>query len=86
MDNEILYIYDDHLGNGYYVTDEELDYDSLYCEQCGDSDNLVYMGTKDQILNSLDEEIEDIKNNEESSEWELDQAYQEKEYVKKLLG
>ena len=34
-----FYIYEDHLGGGYYVSEDELDYDELYCEQCGDSDH-----------------------------------------------
>jgi hypothetical protein len=34
------YLYEGHLG-GIYVSDDELDYDTLYCEQCGDSDWLI---------------------------------------------
>ena len=34
------YLYEGHLGD-IYITDEQLDYDSLYCEQCGDSDWLI---------------------------------------------
>ena len=34
------YLYNSHLG-GLYTSDEELDYDYLYCEQCGDSDELI---------------------------------------------
>ena len=34
------YLYDSHLG-GLYTSDEELDCDYLYCEQCGDSDALI---------------------------------------------
>ena len=34
------YLYESHLG-GLYTTDHKLDYDSLYCEQCGDSDWLI---------------------------------------------
>ena len=34
------YLYNSHLG-GLYTSDEELDYDYLYCEQCGDSDTLI---------------------------------------------
>lgn len=34
------YIYEGHLGS-IYATSYELDYDDLYCEQCGDSDWLV---------------------------------------------
>lgn len=32
-----MYIYEGHLG-GLYTSDYALDYDDLYCEQCGDSD------------------------------------------------
>ncbi len=39
-----FYIYEDHLGGGYYVTEDELDSDELYCEQCGDSDHQVFEG------------------------------------------
>lgn len=31
------YLYESHLG-GLYITDEQLDYNMLYCESCGDSD------------------------------------------------
>ena len=31
------YLYENHMG-GIYTSDEKLDYDYLYCEQCGDSD------------------------------------------------
>ena len=34
------YLYDSHMG-GLYTSDEELDYDHLYCETCGDSDMLL---------------------------------------------
>lgn len=34
------YLYESHLG-GLYTSDEELDYDDLYCSQCGDSDWLI---------------------------------------------
>ena len=40
-----FYIYEDHLGGGCYCTDHELDYDELYCEQCGDSDRQVFEGS-----------------------------------------
>lgn len=35
-----MYIYEGHLGS-LYASDEYLDYDDLYCEQCGDSDWLI---------------------------------------------
>ena len=36
----VIYIYEGHLGS-LYVSDYGLDYDDLYCEQCGDSDWLI---------------------------------------------
>lgn len=34
------YLYESHIG-GLYTSDEQLDNDSLYCTQCGDSDWLI---------------------------------------------
>lgn len=31
------YYYESHMG-GWYTSEEPLDYDDLYCEECGDSD------------------------------------------------
>lgn len=39
-----MYIYESHLG-GLYTSNEYLDYDDLYCEQCGDSDWLIGRAT-----------------------------------------
>ena len=35
-----MYLYESHMG-GLYSTQEEQDYNNLYCEQCGDSDNFI---------------------------------------------
>lgn len=37
----MVYIYESHLG-GLYVENEALGYDMLYCEECGDSDQLLF--------------------------------------------
>lgn len=37
----MIYIYESHLG-GLYVENEALDYDLLCCEECGDSDQLLF--------------------------------------------
>ena len=48
-----MYIYESHLG-GLYTSDEYLDYDDLYCEQCGDSDWLIgYADTRKEAWNLL---------------------------------
>lgn len=39
-----MYIYEGHLGS-LYTSDTPLDYDDLYCEQCGDSDWLIGYAT-----------------------------------------
>ena len=33
-----VYVYESHLGGGFYTSSEPLDYDELYCDSCGDSD------------------------------------------------
>lgn len=35
-----LYIYENHLG-GLFSSERELDFDEIYCEDCGDSDTLI---------------------------------------------
>ena len=48
-----MYIYESHLGS-LYTSIYELDYDELYCEQCGDSDWLIgYADTKKKAWNLL---------------------------------
>ena len=48
-----MYIYESHLG-GLYTSDEYLDYDDLYCEQCGDSDWLIgYAATRKEAWDLL---------------------------------
>lgn len=36
-----VYIYESHLG-GLYVEEQEIPWDNLYCETCGDSDQLLF--------------------------------------------
>lgn len=48
-----MYIYHGHMG-GLYTSDGEIDYEDLYCEQCGDSDDLIgYADTKEQAWKLL---------------------------------
>lgn len=37
----MVYIYESHLG-GLYVETEKRSLDELYCDECGDYDNLVF--------------------------------------------
>lgn len=34
----MFYIYHDHHNGGYYISEYNRDYDELYCDICGDSD------------------------------------------------
>lgn len=53
-----MYIYEGHMG-GLYTSDEPLDYEDLYCEQCGDSDWLVgYADTREEAWNLLKDDTD----------------------------
>lgn len=48
-----MYIYQSHMG-GLFVSDEVLDYEQTYCEECGDSDFLLgYAETREEAWNLL---------------------------------
>jgi hypothetical protein len=52
-----MYIYESHLG-GIYSSDDLIDYDYLYCEECGDSDRLI--GKYDTIQEFLKDYADEI--------------------------
>lgn len=53
-----MYIYEGHLG-GLYTSEEPLEYEDLYCEECGDSDNLIgYAETKEEVWDLLKNNID----------------------------
>lgn len=53
-----MYIYEGHMG-GLYTSDEPLDYEDLYCDQCGDSDWLIgYAETKEEAWKLLEDETD----------------------------
>lgn len=54
----IKYIYENHVSGNYYLSDEELDYDELYCKECGDSDG--YVGSIDTEHVSVNDFFEAI--------------------------
>lgn len=80
MDDKVIYIYEDHIYGDFYVSEEEIPYEDLYCETCNDSDSLVVYGTVKDILDKALEECkmteEKLKTcsseEEESIEYELD--------------
>lgn len=48
-----MYIYEGHMG-GFYSSEEELDYEYLYCESCGDSDTcLGWFDNKEDLRDML---------------------------------
>ena len=50
-----MYIYESHMG-GLYVSDEQLDFDYLYCEECGDWDSEIgYAETREEAWDLLEE-------------------------------
>lgn len=36
-----MYLYENHLDGGLYAAEEELSYEELHCETCGDTDWIV---------------------------------------------
>ena len=72
-----MYFYESHLG-GIYYSEEALDYEYLYCEQCGDSDNeLGYFETSDEAKESLIEYSEWDDETIEYYESVIDEAFSE---------
>ena len=67
-----MYIYESHMG-GLYTSDEPLDYEDLYCEECGDSDRLIgYAETREDAWNLLKDDT-DIDG---SGGWEYDYIHE----------
>lgn len=70
-----MYIYQSHMG-GLFVSDEILDYEQTYCEECGDSDFLLgYAETREEAWNLL----KDDTNIDGFGGWDYD-------YVQEFLG
>ena len=52
-----MYIYEGHLGS-LYTSDTYLDYEDLYCEQCGESDWLIgYATTRAKAWELLKDDV-----------------------------
>lgn len=53
-----MYIYQGHMG-GLYTSYDALDYDDLYCEQCGDSDWLIgHASTRKEAWDLLKDDVD----------------------------
>ena len=63
-----MYIYEGHMGS-LYTSDNVLDYEDTYCEECGDSDWLIgYADTKEEAWDLL----KDITDIDGSGGWDYD--------------
>ena len=65
------YLYQGHMG-GLYTSNEPIDYDRLYCEQCGDSD--WFLGTFETLKDFWDL-IKDECDIDGSGGWALEYIY-----------
>lgn len=66
-----MHIYENHLGGGLYTSDYELDYEDLYCEQCGDSDSYVgEADTREEAYELLKDDYDEEYLNEFLKDWE----------------
>lgn len=53
-----MYIYESHMG-GLYTSYDELDYEQIHCESCGDSDWLIgYAETKQDAWKLLKDDTD----------------------------
>lgn len=70
-----MYIYESHMG-ALYTSEFELEYEELYCEQCGESDSLVgYAETREAAWKLL----RDMTDTNGSGGWDY-------EYVQEFLN
>jgi len=68
-----MYIYESHMG-GLYVLSEELPWEALYCEVCGDADRLVgFAETQEEARKLLENHADDM-----DTVWDS-------EYIRKFL-
>ena len=51
-DYDEYYLYESHMG-GLSLTDCDMEYNDLYCEQCGDSDMVWKLGNREETLKYL---------------------------------
>ena len=48
-----MYIYQSHLGGGFYATDEQKTYEECYCEACGDSDTQIGVYDENDVMSAM---------------------------------
>ena len=61
------HLVESHLG-GYYISDGDPEFIEAYCDQCGDSDNIILSWEEGQRLESLSEYFSRVKETNEQIE------------------
>lgn len=75
----MYYFYETHMG-GSFISEEYLDFDDLYCDTCGDWDNLLFsFSNREELEKNLKEEEYCSESIEESLK-EFDELVEEKKY------
>ena len=70
-----LYIYQDHLYGGLYISDHEQTYEERYCDQCGDSD-CIY-----DVISSEEDIKEFVINNTTDRCCDCNKKFKQDEYL-----
>ena len=53
-----MYVYESHMG-GLYTSYGELDYEQIYCEECGDSDSFIgYADAREEAWKLFKDDID----------------------------
>lgn len=53
-----MYVYEGHLGN-LFTSEEPLDFEDLYCEECGDSDTFLgQASTREEAWDLLKDDVD----------------------------
>lgn len=53
-----MYVYESHLGGLFTVLDE-LDFEEIYCEECGDTDSFIgYADTREEAWDLFKDDID----------------------------
>mgnify|MGYP001509574465 FL=1 len=76
-----MYLYESHLG-GYYISEDEIPYEDLYCETCGDSDQYLYSGTEEEIISQFYYDVDTALRNYNA----VREAFEKKPLTLKELG
>lgn len=79
-----MYLYEGHMG-GFYTSEDEIDYDDLYCEQCGDSDSLIGWFDSKEELREWFEEFYECNEMYSTYSEEMQKYYTKEEFEQDLI-